>query len=410
MNLTTKMDVRRIRSDFPILNTDHALTYLDNAATTHMPLHVQNALSNYTNQSHGSPHRGAHRLSVEATKAYDAAREKVRGFINADSSAQCVFTRNTTESLNLIAYGYLMHSIEPGDKIITSITAHHSALLPLQMVARAKGAQLEYLYCDNLGHIPKSELSKIDDKTKYVLVPYISNGIGSIHDLKSLEEITHAHGGIFAVDGAQAIGHIPIDVKALNIDLFVFSGHKIFAPQGIGVLYGKTDLLEQFEPFLRGGDMIEYVEEQTSTFAPLPERLEAGTQNVYGAVGLHAALDYIDAIGVENIRSVEERLTGYAYSKLSDMDGVTIYGPSHSSERGGLITFNVEGIHPHDVATILDHHGVAIRAGHHCCQPLMKHLNLSSTCRVSFAVYNTLEDVDNFISALAQAREVFGYA
>ncbi len=199
-------------------------------------------------------------------------------------------------------------------------------------------------------------------------------------------------------------------MKALNIDLFVFSGHKIFAPQGIGVLYGKTDLLEQFEPFLRGGDMIEYVEEQTSTFAPLPERLEAGTQNVYGAVGLHAALDYIDAIGVENIRSVEERLTGYAYSKLSDMDGVTIYGPSHSSERGGLITFNVEGIHPHDVATILDHHGVAIRAGHHCCQPLMKHLNLSSTCRVSFAVYNTLEDVDNFISALAQAREVFGYA
>lgn len=410
MNLNTKVDVRRVRSDFPILNDTKTLNYLDNAATTHMPLHVQNALSNYTNQSHGSPHRGAHRLSIEATKAYDAARDRVRRFIGAESSAECIFTRNTTESLNLIAYGYLMHTIEPGDKIVTSITAHHSAVLPLQMVAKAKGAKLEFLYCDSSGHIPKSELSKIDQKTKYVLVPYVSNGIGTIHALEAIEKMTHKHGAVFAVDGAQAVGHIPIDVKALNIDLFVFSGHKIFAPQGIGVLYGKQDLLETFEPFLRGGDMIEYVEEQSSTFAPLPERLEAGTQNVYGAVGLHAALDYVDAIGLENIRSTEERLTGYAYSKLSDMEGISLYGPSLSSERGGLITFNVDGIHPHDVASILDHHGVAIRAGHHCCQPLMKHLNLSSTCRVSFAVYNTLEDINQFIDALTKAREVFGYA
>lgn len=410
MNLKTKVDIRRVRSDFPILNDTQNLNYLDNAATTHMPLHVQNALSNYTNQSHGSPHRGAHRLSIEATKAYDAARDRVRRFIGAKSSAECIFTRNATESLNLIAYGYLMHTIEPGDKIVTAITAHHSAVLPLQMVAKAKGAKLEFLYCDSSGHIPNSELSKIDQKTKYVLVPYISNGIGTIHTLDAIEKAAHKYGAVFAVDGAQALGHIPINVRALNIDLFVFSGHKVFAPQGIGVLYGKQDLLETFEPFLRGGDMIEYVEEQSSTFAPLPERLEAGTQNVYGAVGLHAALDYIHAIGIENIRSTEERLTGYAYSKLSDMEGISLYGPSLSSERGGLITFNVDGIHPHDVASILDHHGVAIRAGHHCCQPLMKHLNLSSTCRVSFAVYNTLDDINQFIDALTKAREVFGYA
>lgn len=405
-----ELTLKEIREDFPIINSDPGLSYLDNAATTHMPLPVQEALSEYVNQNHGSPHRGAHKLSIRATDAYDQAREKVRAFIGAEKTLECVFTRNSTESLNLIAYGYLMHKIQPGDKVITAITAHHSAILPLQMIAKAKGAVLEYLYCDNAGHIPTAELNKIDEATKYVLVPFISNGIGVVHDIKAIGDKAHSVGAVFAVDGAQAVGHVPINVQQLGADLFVFSGHKVLGPQGIGVLYGKQEILESFEPFLRGGDMIEYVEEQSSTYAPLPERLEAGTQNVSGAVGLHAALDYIDTVGVDNIHSFEKKLTAYAYSKLSDMKGISIYGPAGTEDRGSLLTFNIDGVHPHDVASILDHHGVAIRAGHHCCQPLMKHLDLQSTCRVSFAVYNTLEEVDRFVDALDKVREVFGYA
>ena len=405
-----KLNIREVRENFPIINGDPDLSYLDNAATTHMPLPVQEALSRYVNQNHGSPHRGAHKLSIKATHAYDGAREKVRAFIGAEKALECVFTRNSTESLNLIAYGYLMHKIQPGDKIITAITAHHSAILPLQMVAKSRGATLEYLYCDKTGRIPNAELNKIDETTKYVLVPFISNGIGVIHDVKAIGERAHKVGAVFAIDGAQAVGHVPLDVQALDADLFIFSGHKVLGPQGIGVLYGKQEILEAFEPFLRGGDMIEYVEEQSSTYAPLPERLEAGTQNVSGAVGLHAALDYIDALGVDKIQALEKKLTAYAYSKLSDMKGISLYGAERIQDRGSLITFNIDGVHPHDVASILDHHGVAIRAGHHCCQPLMKHLDLQSTCRVSFAVYNTFEEVDRFVDALYKVQEVFGYA
>jgi len=375
-----------------------------------MPRQVQDALMHYLNTSHGSPHRGAHKLSVEATNAYDKAREKVRSFIGARFSEECVFTRNSTESLNLIAYGYLRHTLKPGDKMVTAITAHHSGILPLQMISEETGATLEYLYCDDDGRIPVKQLEKIDLDTKYVLVPLISNGLGVVHDVRLISEKAKSVGAVFAVDGAQAVGHIPVDVQSLQADLFLFSGHKILGPQGIGVLYGRKEILESFKPFLRGGDMIEYVEEQSATYAPLPERLEAGTQNVFGAVGLHAALDYVDTLGVQNIRDFEHDLTTYAFSRLKNMKGVSIYGPNSSQERGSLITFNVDGIHPHDVASILDHYGVAIRAGHHCCQPLMKHLGLTSTCRVSFSLYNTRNEVDQFIDALQKTQEVFGNA
>jgi len=392
------------KSDFPLFNHHKELVYLDSAATSQKPKVVIDIIKDYYETSNGSPHRGAHLLSVESTRLYDESREVVKNFIEAKEGSEIIFTRNATESLNLIAYGYIKKLLKQEHNIVLSITNHHSNIIPFQRLCHETGAELRYLYCDDNGSILESELKKIDQNTLMVSIPMISNGIGIKHDVNKIFNIAKTEGAIRLLDAAQSVGHDLVSVKALEPDLMVFSGHKIFAPQGIGVLYGRKDILEQFDPFLSGGDMIEYVEEQSTTYADLPGRLEAGTQNVAGVLGLKTAIDYISEIGLENIISLEHELTMYAFDELKKLDFIEVYG---NRDRGALITFNVKEVHPHDVASILDNNHVAIRAGHHCCQPLMKYLNHPSTCRASFSIFNTKEDIDQLIYALHQVKEVF---
>ena len=392
------------KNDFPIFKHKPELVYLDNAATSQKPAHVINGMKDYYEQHNGSPHRGAHILSVESTDVYEKGRSKVKSFIGASRDEEIIFTRNATEALNLIAYGYMAHHLTSEHNIVLSITNHHSNIIPFQRLCQEKGAELRYMYCDESGKLLEEELSKIDDHTILVSLPMVSNGIGVIHDVKKVFSRADEVGAIKLLDAAQSVGHMDVDLKELNTDLLVFSGHKMFAPQGIGVLYGRFELLDTFEPFLTGGDMIEYVEEQSTTYAQLPNRLEAGTQNVSGVLGLTKAIEYIENIGLDRISRHEKVITNYAYEALKSLDFIEVYG---TEKRGALITFNVKEVHPHDVASILDNSGVAIRAGHHCCQPLMKYLNLTSTCRASFGLFNTREDVDQLISALHEVKDVF---
>lgn len=402
-----------IRNDFPILKekvNGKQLVYLDNAATTHKPLKVVKAIEDYYNKLNANVHRGAHYLSVVSTEAYDKARETVKGFINAEHFEEIIFTKNTTESLNLLAYSYGMNFINKDDEILISISEHHSNLIPWQRVAKARGAKLKYIYLNSEGRINLEEVkSKINHKTKIVSIAQMSNALGTIHPIKEISKIAHDNGAIVVVDGAQSVPHMKVDVRDLDADFLVFSGHKLMAPMGIGVLYGKRDILNKMPPFLYGGDMIEYVEEQESTFAELPYKFEAGTQNVEGAIGLMAAIEYIEEVGFEYINKREEDLTSYALEKLKEIPYVNIVGPLDMKNRGAVISFNIEGVHPHDVATIMDSYGVALRAGHHCAQPLMKYLNLNSTARVSFYFYNTKEEVDIFIDSLKNVRKWLGY-
>lgn len=402
-----------IRNDFPILKekvNGKQLVYLDNAATTHKPLKVVKAIEDYYNKLNANVHRGAHYLSVVSTEAYDKARETVKGFINAEHFEEIIFTKNTTESLNLLAYSYGMNFINKDDEILISISEHHSNLIPWQRVAKARGAKLKYIYLNSEGRINLEEVkSKINHKTKIVSIAQMSNALGTIHPIKEISKIAHDNGAIVVVDGAQSVPHMKVDVRDLDADFLVFSGHKLMAPMGIGVLYGKRDILNKMPPFLYGGDMIEYVEEQESTFAELPYKFEAGTQNVEGAIGLMAAIEYIEEVGFEYINKREEDLTSYALEKLKEIPYVNIVGPLDMKNRGAVISFNIEGVHPHDVATIMDSYGVALRAGHHCAQPLMKYLNLNSTARVSFYFYNTKEEVDIFVDNLKSVRKWLGY-
>lgn len=397
------------KEHFPLFSKHPQLHYLDSAATTHKPNIVIESMSHYLESANASPNRGAHALSVETTKLYEAARLTVKDFIGASRPSEVVFTKNATESLNMIAYGFGLSQVKRGQKIVLSITNHHSNILPWQMVAAQTGAVIEYLYTDSQGVHLRGELDKIDASTAIVAFPIISNGIGVCHDVKAIIQKASEVGAITVADAAQAVGHMPIHVQDLNCDFLVFSGHKVYGPQGIGVLYGKYDRLNQVVPLLRGGDMIEYVEEQQATFAPLPNRLEAGTQNVTGAVGLMAALKFVESIGLEAIKSHEQKLVNEAISALNSLPFVKVYGPEAGILRGSLVTFNVEGVHPHDVASLLDEQGIAIRAGHHCCQPLMKHLEINATCRASFSAYSTYEDVEVLMRGLKKVREVFGY-
>jgi cysteine desulfurase/selenocysteine lyase len=408
-----EFDVERIRKDFPTLSVlvnGKPLVYLDNAATTHKPLPVLDAMKNYYYKFNANPHRGAHYLGVLATEMYENAREKVRKFINARSTKEIIFTRNTTESLNLIAYSYGMKFVEKGDEIVICISEHHSNIVPWQKIAKLKEAKLKYMYLNDDFRLDMEEVyAKITDRTKIVSIAQMSNVLGTIYPVKEIIEYAHSKGAITIVDGAQSVPHMKVDVQDMDADFLVFSGHKMLGPMGIGVLYGKEEILERMPPFLMGGDMIEYVEEQNTTFAELPHKFEAGTPNVEGAVGLAAAIDYLNEIGLDNISKYEKELTAYALEKLKDIPYVKIYGPTDLENRGAVISFELEGCHPHDVSTIVDTYGVALRAGHHCAQPLMKFLKAPATSRVSFYFYNTKSEIDVFIDSLLKVRKWLGY-
>lgn len=399
--------------DFPALDQEfngHKFVYLDNAATTQKPTSVINAVDEYYRKNNANPHRGAYALSVKATDLYEGARDVVRDFIGAEKSKEIVFVRNATEALNLIAFSYGLTFLNPGDEIVISIAEHHSNLVPWQQVARAKGAVLKYLYLDDEGIISKEEVeSKITSKTKIVSVTQVSNVLGTINPVKEIIEKAHSVGAIAIVDMAQSVPHMKVDVKALDVDFAVFSGHKMLAPMGIGVLYGKEALLEKMPPFLCGGDMIEYVWEQKTTFAEVPQKFEAGTQNVGGAVGLTAAIEYINKVGIDKIEAIEKELTSYALEKLGEIPHLTIYGTKDIAKKAGVISFNVDDVHPHDVATILDSYGIGIRTGHHCANPLMRYMEVNATCRASFYLYNTKEDIDALANGLKNVRKWLGY-
>ncbi|PJI08709.1 MULTISPECIES: cysteine desulfurase [Clostridium] len=399
--------------DFPALDQEfngHKFVYLDNAATTQKPVSVIEAVNDYYRKSNANPHRGAYTLSVKATDLYEGAREVVKDFIGAEKSKEIVFVRNATEALNLIAYSYGMNFINPGDEIVISISEHHSNLVPWQQVAKAKGAVLKYMYLDKDGIVSMEDVeNKITEKTKIVSITHVSNVLGTINPVKKVVEKAHSVGAIAIVDGAQSVPHMKVDVKALDADFLVFSGHKMLAPMGIGVLYGKEELLEKMPPFMFGGDMIEYVWEQKTTFAEVPHKFEGGTQNVGGAVGLTAAINYINKVGLDKIDAVEKNLTSYALERMSEIPYLDIYGTKDVAKKAGVISFNVKDVHPHDVATILDSYGVAIRTGHHCANPLMRYMGVNSTCRASFYFYNTREDVDALIFGLKNTRKWLGY-
>lgn len=399
--------------DFPILNKSmngKRLAYLDNGATTQKPLSVIQAIQGYYEAANANPHRGAYALSIKATDIYENARETVRNFIGARQANEIIFTKNSTESLNLLAYSYGMNFVQAGDEIVISIAEHHSNLVPWQQVAQAKGAVLKYMYVNDEGFLTEKEIdTKITAKTKIVAVTQVSNVLGIINPVEQIIRKAHEVGAVAIIDGAQSVPHLKVDVQALDADFLVFSGHKMLSPMGIGVLYGKEKLLNQMPPFLCGGDMIDYVWEQKTTFAELPAKFEAGTQNVGGALGLDEAIRYIEKVGLTHIHQVEKELTQYAFSKMSELPYLTIYGTQDVSKKSGVISFNVQDVHPHDVSTILDADGVAIRSGHHCAHPLMQFLGVNATCRASFYFYNTREDIDQLVESLSRVRGVLGY-
>lgn len=409
----SNFNVEKIRNDFPILSqkvNDKPLVYFDNAATTHKPEQVLKAIEKYEYAHNGNPHRGAHYLSVAATNDYENAREKVRNFINASSNKEIIFTKNATESLNLIAYSYGMNFINEGDEIVLCISEHHSNIVPWQRVAKVKGAVLKYMYVNKEYRLTMDEVrNKITDKTKLVGVAQMSNVLGTIYPVKEIVQYAHSKGAVVLVDGAQSVPHMKVDVRDMDADFFVFSAHKMLGPMGIGILYGKEKYLSKMPPFLMGGDMIEYVEEQDTTYAELPFKFEAGTQNVAGAVGISMAIDYLEGIGFDSINKQEQVLTAYALEKMSEIPYVKIFGPADLKNRGGVISFSIEGCHPHDAASIMDTYGVAIRSGHHCAQPLMKFLGASATCRASFYFYNTKDEIDVFIESIKSVRKWLGY-
>ena len=399
--------INSYKKDFPILLKNN-IVYLDSAATTQKPIQVINEIDRFYKNSNANPHRGAYKLSLDATNVYDEARRKVAKFINAKNEKQIIFTRNATESLNLIAYCYGLENLKKEDKIVLSIMEHHSNLVPWQYVSNKTGAKLEYMYINELGELTDEEIDKkIVRGTKIVGITHVSNVLGTINPIEKIIKKAHSVGAIVIVDSSQSVPHMKIDVQKLDADFLAFSGHKMLAPLGIGVLYGKEELLNNMKPFLYGGDMIEYVYEQDATFAELPAKFEAGTQNVEGAVGLSSAIDYLENIGMDNVEKIEKKLTKYALDELQKLAFVTVYGTNDLEKHSGVISFNVNGVHPHDVASVLDSENVCIRSGNHCAQPLLRFMGLDSTCRASFYIYNTKEDVDKLIDALYKTKRLF---
>jgi len=401
----------KIINDFPILErkiNGNRLVYLDNAATTQKPRSVIDAISDYYNNHNANPHRGAYTLSVEATSLYDSAKETVKKFINANSKDEIIFTKNCTESLNLLAFS-LSGFFEEGDEILLCVSEHHSNILPWMRLSKDKNLKLNYLYVNDEGIIPEKEYEKINNKTKLVSIAQMSNVLGTIFPVKKISQIAHEKGAIVVIDAAQSIPHKKVDVKDIDADFMVFSAHKMLGPMGIGVLYGKKHLLDDMPPFLLGGDMIECVYEDHATYAEIPFKLEAGTQNVGGAIGLEAAIHYLEKIGLQNIENHEKILTEYAMQEMLKIPYINIYGPMDLEKHGGIISFNVKDVHPHDVSTVLDSYGISSRAGHHCCQPLMRYMGINASVRISFYLYNSLEDIDVFIESIKNVRKWLGY-
>ncbi len=406
------MNTALIREQFPILHQEingHPLVYLDNAATSQKPLAVIEAIKHYYEFDNSNVHRGVHTLGSRATDAYEGAREKVARFLNAKRSQEIIFTRGTTTALNLVASSYGKANCKEGDEIVITQMEHHSNLIPWQQVAKATGATLKYIPLQEDGSVDLADVEKtITENTKIVAIAHVSNVLGVINPVKEIAAIAHRKGAVIVVDGAQSTPHMKVDVQDIDADFYAFSGHKMCAPTGIGALYGKKALLENMEPIEFGGEMIDDVGLYESTWKELPWKFEGGTPIIAGAVGLGAAIDFLESIGLDAIAQHESRLSNYALKRLRDVEGLTIYGPAE--RHVGLVTFNLDDVHPHDVATVLDSQGVAIRAGHHCCQPLMRWLKASATARASFYLYNTEEDIDALVSALIQTKEYFGDA
>lgn len=406
------IDIQKIRADFPILDqeiNEKPLAYLDNAATSQKPKQVIEALTHYYEFDNANVHRGVHTLAARATDAYESARVKVAKFIHAREVAEIIFTRGTTSAINLVVDSYAEANIEAGDEIVISYLEHHSNLIPWQQLAKRKGAVLKYIELEEDGTISVEQAKKtISEKTKIVALAHVSNVLGTITPIREIAAIAHKFGAVILVDGAQAVPHMEVNVVDLDADFYAFSGHKMMAPTGIGALYGKRELLDAMEPTEFGGEMIDFVELYDSTWKELPWKFEAGTPIIGGAIALGAAIDYLAEVGLANIHAHEQALASYAIEEMSKIDGITIYGPKDASKRCGLVTFNLEGAHPHDIATILDEDGIAIRAGHHCAQPLMKWLDVSSTARASFYIYNTKEEIDALIDGLKLTKEYFG--
>ncbi|RUL48048.1 MULTISPECIES: cysteine desulfurase [Lysinibacillus] len=403
--------MNEIRKQFPILDQEvngHPLVYLDSAATSQKPKQVLDVIRKYYDLDNSNVHRGVHTLGNRATDSYEGAREKIRKFINATSTEEIIYTRGTTTSINTVASGYGRQNVQEGDEIVISYMEHHSNLIPWQQLAKEKGAVLKYFDLEEDGTITLDTVrATITDKTKIVAITMTSNVLGTINPIKEIAQIAHEHGAIIVVDAAQAAPHMRIDVQDLDVDFLGFSGHKMCGPTGIGVLYGKKAHLLNMEPIEFGGEMIDFVDLYDSTWKELPWKFEGGTPNIAGAIGLGAAVDYLTEIGLDKIAEHEHQLVEYAMNEMEKIEGLTIYGPRDPMKRCGLVTFNLDDVHPHDLATVLDMNGIAIRAGHHCAQPLMKWLKVSATARASFYMYNSKEDIDALVKGLRQAKEYF---
>ncbi len=405
----SKLDVEVLRKDFSILDqivNDEPLVYLDNAATTQKPTQVLEAIAAYYAKDNANVHRGVHTLAERATAAYEAARERVRSFIHAASTKEVLFTRGTTTGLNWVAR-YAESVLQPGDEVLISVMEHHSNTIPWQEACKKTGARLIYAYLKD-GMLDLADFrSKLTEKTRFVALAHVSNVLGVVNPIKEIAELVHKTNALLLVDGAQSVPHMKIDVQDLDVDFFAFSGHKMLGPTGIGVLYGKEELLEQMSPVEFGGEMIDFVYEQEATWKELPWKFEAGTPNIVGAIGLAAAIDYLDKIGMETVHQYEQELIAYVFPRLQAVEGLTIYGSEDLTQRSGVISFNLAGLHPHDVATALDYEGVAVRAGHHCAQPLLSYLGVAATVRASFYLYNTKADCDKLVEALQKTKEFF---
>ncbi|MCD6549539.1 cysteine desulfurase [Candidatus Micrarchaeota archaeon] len=398
------MDVESIRKDFPVLDrmvNGRPLVYFDNAATSQKPIQVIDAIKEYYMNHNANIHRGVHTLGTESTELYDQARKTVAEFINADER-EIVFTKNATESINLVMYAWALRNLGKGDRIVLSIMEHHANLLPWLWLSKVKGVRLEWLDIDENGKIPETELNKIDGKnTRLVAVTHVSNVLGTINDVSKICKRAHENGALCLIDSSQGVPHISVDMKKIDCDFLVFTGHKMLGPMGIGVLYGRGEVMADIEPFLFGGDMIERVTTTDAVWAKPPQRFEAGTPNVAGAVGLAEAVRYLKTIGMENVREHEKNLVEYALDKFSELNNVTLYGPEDPESRAGIITFNVDGLTSNDVGILLNEEGIAVRSGRHCAHPLHDRLGIPSTVRMSFYIYNTFEEIDRTVDVIS---------